>query len=56
MTGGMDDKLTALAEHVAAALPGAVTSTEIRRGELCCAVELLDLGAEAGHERFLQGV
>ena len=36
---GSEDKLNALAEHVAAALPGAVTGHEIRRGELCCAVE-----------------
>jgi NADH-quinone oxidoreductase subunit C len=35
----MEDKLNALAEHVAAALPDAVTATDIRRGELCCAVE-----------------
>ena len=35
----MVDSLQALAEHVAAALSGAVTATEIRRGELCLAVE-----------------
>jgi NADH-quinone oxidoreductase subunit C len=39
VNGGMEDKLNALAEHVAAALPDAVTATDIRRGELCCAVE-----------------
>src|ERR1700726_1961470 len=31
----MDDKFTALAEHLAAALPGAVQGHEIRGGELC---------------------
>ncbi len=35
----MPDRLAALAEHVAAALPGAVTATEIRRGELCVQIE-----------------
>jgi NADH-quinone oxidoreductase subunit C len=35
----MDDKLKALAEHVAASLAGAVTGTEIRHGELACEVE-----------------
>ncbi|MBV9860125.1 MAG: NADH-quinone oxidoreductase subunit C [Alphaproteobacteria bacterium] len=34
----MDDKLKALAEHVAAALPGAVSATAIRNGELTCTV------------------
>ena len=33
------DTLTTLAEHVAASLPGAVTATEIRYGELCAAIE-----------------
>ena len=33
------DRLAALAEHVAASLPGAVTATEIRRGELCVTIE-----------------
>jgi len=31
----MDDKLTALAEHLAEALPGTVQAHEIRHGELC---------------------
>ncbi len=31
----MDDPLEALAQHLAAALPGAVTATEIGHGELC---------------------
>jgi NADH-quinone oxidoreductase subunit C len=31
----MDERLEALAEHVAAALPGVVTGTEIHHGELC---------------------
>jgi NADH-quinone oxidoreductase subunit C len=35
----MADRLAALAEHVSASLPGAVTASEIRRGELCCNVE-----------------
>jgi NADH-quinone oxidoreductase subunit C len=35
----MDDQLKALAERVAAALPGAVTAAEIRHGELSCTVE-----------------
>jgi hypothetical protein len=30
----MEGKLKALAEHLAAALPGAVIATDIRRGEL----------------------
>ena len=34
----MDDKLTALAEYVAAAQPGAVTEHEIRYGELCVSI------------------
>ena len=33
------DRLTALAEHVTASLPGAVIATEIRYGELCCKIE-----------------
>ena len=40
------DRLVSLAEHVAAALPDAVTATEIRRGELCVKIEresLLDV-------------
>ena len=35
----MDDKLKALGEYLAASLPGAVTASEIRRGELCVQVE-----------------
>jgi NADH-quinone oxidoreductase subunit C len=35
----MDEKLKDLAEYVSAALAGAVISTDIRRGELCCEVE-----------------
>ena len=35
----MEEKLKALAEHLAAALPGAVIATDIRGGELCCRVE-----------------
>jgi NADH-quinone oxidoreductase subunit C len=35
----MEDKLKALADHVSAALPGAVLSSEIRHGELCCHIE-----------------
>jgi NADH-quinone oxidoreductase subunit C len=35
----MDDKLTALAEYVSAALPGAVLSSEIRHDQLICRVE-----------------
>jgi hypothetical protein len=35
----MEEKLKALAEHLAAALPGAVVATDIRGGELCCRVE-----------------
>jgi len=34
----MDDKLQALAEHLSAALPGAVLSSEIRHGELACRI------------------
>ncbi len=34
----MDDKLKALAEYLAAALPGAVLEHEIRHGELCVGV------------------
>jgi NADH-quinone oxidoreductase subunit C len=33
------DRLAALAEHVAAALSGAVTASEIRRDELCVTIE-----------------
>jgi NADH-quinone oxidoreductase subunit C len=32
----MDEELQVLAEHVSAALPDALISTEIRDGELCC--------------------
>jgi len=39
MMPGMGERLTQLADHVAASLPGAVTATDIRRDELCCAVE-----------------
>ncbi len=35
----MEEKLKALAEHLAAALPGAVIATDISGGELCCRVE-----------------
>jgi NADH-quinone oxidoreductase subunit C len=35
----MEEKLKALAEHILAALPRAVRSSEIRGGELCCGVE-----------------
>jgi NADH-quinone oxidoreductase subunit C len=35
----MPEKLAALAEHVAVALPGAVTASDIRRGELCVTIE-----------------
>ncbi|HEY8873623.1 MAG TPA: NADH-quinone oxidoreductase subunit C, partial [Stellaceae bacterium] len=35
----MTDKLQDLADYVTAALPGAVTETLIRHGELCCRVE-----------------
>ncbi|HEX3440589.1 MAG TPA: NADH-quinone oxidoreductase subunit C [Pseudolabrys sp.] len=34
----MDDKLQALAEHLSAALPGAVLSSEVRHGELACRI------------------
>ena len=34
----MDDKLKELAEYVSAALPRAVTASEIRHGELCVQV------------------
>jgi NADH-quinone oxidoreductase subunit C len=34
----MDDKLKDLAEHLGAALPGALTASEIRHGELTCLV------------------
>ena len=33
------DRLAALAEHVAKSLPGAVTASETRRGELCVTIE-----------------
>ncbi len=39
----MEEKLQALAEHVSAALPGAVTAAEFRGGELCCRVECKSL-------------
>ena len=35
----MDEKLSTLAEHLAASLSGAVTGTEIHHGELCCKVD-----------------
>jgi NADH-quinone oxidoreductase subunit C len=35
----MDDKMTALAEHVSAALSGAMLSSDIRYGELACRVK-----------------
>src|SRR5581483_2173407 len=34
----MADRLDALAEHLAAALPGAVLDSQERHGELCCRV------------------
>jgi NADH-quinone oxidoreductase subunit C len=34
----MADRLDALAEHLAAALPGAVLDSQVRHGELCCRV------------------
>ena len=37
--GDRPDPLAVLAEHVAASLPGAVTATEIRYGELCVKIE-----------------
>jgi NADH-quinone oxidoreductase subunit C len=33
------DKLAALAERLAAALPGAIIASEVRRGELCVAID-----------------
>ncbi len=39
----MDDKLKALAEHVSAALSGAVVSSEISHGELTCRIKREDL-------------
>ena len=39
MSVGMDDKLTALADYVAAALAGAVSASEIHHHELTCRVE-----------------
>ena len=39
----MDDKLKALADHVSAALSGAVLSSEIRHGELACRIKREDL-------------
>jgi NADH-quinone oxidoreductase subunit C len=35
----MDDKLKQLAEYLAASLPGAITASDIRHGELACRVE-----------------
>jgi NADH-quinone oxidoreductase subunit C len=35
----MEEKLKALAEHVSAVLPEAVTAADIRHGELCCQVK-----------------
>jgi NADH-quinone oxidoreductase subunit C len=35
----MEEKLNSLAEHLAAALPGAVIATDFPGGELCCRVE-----------------
>src|SRR5919204_2571946 len=35
----MEEKLKALAEHVSAALPDAITAFDIRGGELCCHVK-----------------
>ena len=35
----MEERLKALAEHLAAALPGAVTASEIHHGELCVRVD-----------------
>src|SRR5438270_1368246 len=39
MSDGPDSRLAVLAEHVAASLPGAVTATDIRYGELCLTIE-----------------
>ena len=39
MTAAMDERLKQLADYVAAALPGAVTASEIRLSELCLRVE-----------------
>jgi NADH-quinone oxidoreductase subunit C len=47
----MEEKLSSLAEHVSAALPDAVISTEIRGGELCC---LVQRDALTGVLRFLR--
>ena len=43
MSVGMDDRLRALGDHVAAALPGAVSATAIRHHELTCRVEREEL-------------
>ena len=34
----MDERLTALAEHLAASVPGAVLASELRHHELCCQI------------------
>src|ERR1700680_3545568 len=47
----MTEKLQDLAEHLSAALPGAVLETEIRHGELCCRVERYRLIAILGFLR-----
>ena len=39
----MDDKLQNLAEHLSAALPGVISASEIRHGELSCRVERNEL-------------
>jgi len=43
LTAAMDDKLKALAEHLSAALSGAVLSSEISHGELTCRIKREDL-------------
>ena len=47
----MEERLKALAEHVAAALPGAVTDSEISHGELCVRVERASLAQVLGFLR-----
>jgi len=51
MPASNEEKLTALAEHVAAALPGAVSGHDTHYGELICTVEL---AAIAQTLRFLR--
>jgi len=47
----MEERLKALAEHVAAALPGRVTDSEISHGELCVRVERASLAQVLGFLR-----